>query len=69
MPDEEASENVPEDSHAAINSAWETYRRARRKRHVLHDLVRELQAARVPDQYDPLARDIDRSMGARRVDG
>jgi hypothetical protein len=65
MPDEEANENVPEDSRAAINSAWETYRHARRKRHLLHELVRELQAARIPDQLDPLARDIDRSMGSR----
>jgi hypothetical protein len=69
MPEEEPSGNVPEDSRAAIDSAWETFRHARRKRHVLHDLVRELQAARVPDQYDPLGRDIDRSMGARRNDG
>lgn len=65
MPEEEASENVPEDSRAAIDSAWETYRHARRKRHLLHEIVRELQAARLPDQYDPLSGDIDRSMGTR----
>jgi len=65
MPDEEASENVPEDSRAAINSAWETYRHAKAKRNLLHQIVRELQAARIPEQFDPLARDIDRSMGTR----
>jgi hypothetical protein len=65
MPEEDPSENVPEDSRAAIDSAWETYRHARQKRHLLHEVVRELWAARIPDQFDPLARDIDRSMGAR----
>jgi hypothetical protein len=63
--EEESSGNVPEDSRAAIDSAWETFRHVRRKRHDLHDVVRALREARVPDQYDPLGRDIDRSMGAK----
>lgn len=65
MPDEEANENVPEDSRAAIDSAWETFHHARRRRHDLHDLVMAFRDARIPDQFDPLARDITRSMGAR----
>jgi hypothetical protein len=49
---DEAESNVPEDSRSAIDSAWETFRLARRRRHELHEVVRGLWGQRMPDDFD-----------------
>ena len=59
MPDDEVRGNAPEDSKAAIDSAWETLHHTRRKRHDLHELVRELWGARaIADEFDDRLGDV-----------
>jgi hypothetical protein len=49
---EEPSESVPEDSRAAIDSAWETFRHAKQRRHELHEVVRTLLGVRQSGGFD-----------------
>ncbi len=50
MPD--ATENVADDPDAAISSAWAHYHEAKRRRHVMHDVVRSIWGSRIPDNFD-----------------
>lgn len=63
MPD---AESVHDDERRSAEAAsWAHWSEARDKRKARRGLVRLIQEARLPDQFDPLGREIDRSMEAR----
>jgi hypothetical protein len=56
MPD--ATENVADDPDAAISSAWAQYHEAKRRRHVMHEVVRSLWGQRAHSDFDDRWADI-----------
>lgn len=63
MPD--AGNEHDEERKSAETDSWAHYFEARSKRKDRRGLVQAILEARIPDQFDPLGQDIDRSMGAK----